>query len=467
MADFQPAVPYFPPLPAKTQEELLALFDRLLPAYYLEPLKSPGPGYEYLQSVAKMNARISEAVAHVGTGSFIGSATGGTYATATVEFYRDNSIFGAFTLKTGTVVGTADGFLYQTVEDVTFGATDLGPHTATVQALARGWNWNKPGPVTLESGATVPGSIDRIVAPVVPSDTNNFDPTVKVRQIVGDAVGGSAAMLDGLGVDRGIYRTVIPAKVLMQRSLPATYRVVLLAGTRLLTTNGYTFRTLSPVTFEAAKPGPEGTGVDVLGPIEVEAVPLLQESPTAAPIDYGDITSFDLIRWGTPNTDATVTVTQGDQYYSLERDDAYRTRIAILPNTVTPNALLRVVEQSIGALLAEMGLTWDSREIWDIRYQSAYSENGDLTNGPKDFPINTTLDTAELNAPVAPYSSNIFVYDSEGADALSNRYLYPETGMIVYALPNDPTLFAKYLGLVNNLEAAKAAGISLAFVEQE
>lgn len=462
MHNSQTAVPYFPPLPAMSQDDLLALFDRLLPNHYLAPLKSPGPGYEYLQAVAKMNARVSEAVAHMATGCYIGSATGGTYATATVEFYRDSFLYGAVTLLKGTVVGTEDGYLYQTMAEVSFGATDLGPHAVQVQALTRGWNWNKPGPVVTASGATVVGSITQLVGPVVSPVAANFDPTLQVRQTT-EATGGSSPMLDGLGLDRGILRSESFATVQLTRDLPATDKVIVLAGTRLATASGYLYRTLEPVTFL----------VGDIGPYTVRATPLIRK--TQAEIDAeGLIASgtagIALVRWGSPTADATLAVVVSSQTpYSKESDDSYRARIAFLPETVTPVSIQNLVEQILGDALRSYGETWDFREIWDIRYQTAYSETSTGT-GTLDFPKNQTFETAEIGVKVPPYSSNIFIYDYDTSagnpDALSNRFLAGEQdrGQIVFALPLIPELGYIYADLVRSLEAAKAAGTALAFV---
>lgn len=203
MGDFPAAVARLKPLPIQTQQDFLDLFDRLLPNHYIEPLKTPGPGYEYLQGVAEMMARVSEAISHVGTGNYILSATGGSYATATVEFYRGTFVYGAVTVRAGTRVRTAYGYAYETIGDVVFGATDLGPHAVTVRAINKGWVWNLPGQFTRPNGEVVPGSIERISVPLM--DPPYGDPTMQVRQTT-DATGGANAMLDGLGHDRGILR---------------------------------------------------------------------------------------------------------------------------------------------------------------------------------------------------------------------------------------------------------------------
>jgi len=156
--------------------------------------------------------------------------------------------------------------------------------------------------------------------------------------------------------------------------------------------------------------------------------------------------------------------------YVKESDEAYRARIAFLPETVTPVALARLVDQIIGPKLRSLGLSWGYREVWDIRYQTAYSETSTGT-GALDFPVNQTFNTAEIAVSVPPYSSNVFVYDYDAAagnpDPLSNRYLVggQDRGQIVFALPDiGQDMGYTYPGLVESLEAAKPAGIDLAFV---
>ena len=203
MPDFPSAVATLPPLQEQTQQDFLNLFDRILPDHYLAPIKDPGPGYEYLQSVAKMAARVSEAIQHVGTGNYILSATGGSYSTATIEFYRDTAVYGAITIKAGTRVATLYGRTYITQNDAVFTAADLGPHAVTVQAISPGWAWNLPGQFTRATGEVIPGSIDRMLLPIM--EPAFGDPTIKLRQTT-DATGGSAPMLDALGHDKGIDR---------------------------------------------------------------------------------------------------------------------------------------------------------------------------------------------------------------------------------------------------------------------
>lgn len=205
MSEFTPAVADLLPIEPLSEQHFLDLFDRLLPDHYLEPLKNPGPGYEVLQAYAAVASRVSEGVAHIGTGNFIGSAQGGAYSVGTVQFYRDNTIYGSVVLKAGTIVGTADGYTYQTLTDATLAANQRATGLIPVQSTVRGWLYNKPGPKTAADGSNIPGSIDQIVSPVIDVSNPQWDPTLKVAQY-SDTVGGASPMLDGLGYDRGMPR---------------------------------------------------------------------------------------------------------------------------------------------------------------------------------------------------------------------------------------------------------------------
>lgn len=205
MPDFPSAVASLEPLPQYSEQDFLDLFNRLLPSHYIEPLKDPGPGYELLQAYAAVAARLSEAVEHVGTGNYILSAGEGAYSEGTVEFFRDNTVFGAVQLLAGTIIASPDGYTYQTLDDVTFEAGDLGPVSVTVRATVRGWLFNKPGPIMTLSGAVIPGTVNLLIRPLVPEPSTgySFDPTLQLRQ-TSDITGGSAPMLQGLGGDRGL-----------------------------------------------------------------------------------------------------------------------------------------------------------------------------------------------------------------------------------------------------------------------
>ena len=186
--------------------------------------------------------------------------------------------------------------------------------------------------------------------------------------------------------------------------------------------------------------------------------------PDQAPADV--ITTLDLPRWGSssqPNLAVAEVI-----HYSIESDADYKVRVALLPTVVTPDAVDLLLTQTLGWIFQPLGLSYGWREVWDIRFQSAYSENSWLPDDPHynpdvDFPLNTTLDQAEIAVPVDEYNSNIFVYDYEPEDPLANRYLGSK-GMIVFALPFDEKYALLYAGLAELLDNATAAGIPLGFV---
>lgn len=208
-----------------TQADLLCLFERLVPIQWLAPIRDIGPGYELLQAYGKQFERISTAIARLQCGSYILSASGGTKATVTVEFFRDNANAGAITINKGTIVTTSDNDRrFLTTSNVILAASGVGSLSVQVEAeaVASGWQWNVPGPVPAMNGELLPGSIDTVI--FLDMTPPYGDPTICARQ-VDDAVGGAAPMLDGLGNDRGIVRSggeTDPQLVVRIRTLPDT-----------------------------------------------------------------------------------------------------------------------------------------------------------------------------------------------------------------------------------------------------
>ena len=195
------------PFQPYTQQELLDLFDRLLPLHYLAPLKSPGPGYEVLQAAAAMGARVSTSVARMACGAYILSSTGGAKATGTVELFRASlptDTTDPTIVKAGTVVKSSKGGRrYKTLADVTFTVADYGPFTVAVEALQQGYDFNEPGLMLTADGTVLPGEIDTIDTLV--EDPPLGDVTIQVRQLAA-TTGGADACLDAHGNDRNIPR---------------------------------------------------------------------------------------------------------------------------------------------------------------------------------------------------------------------------------------------------------------------
>lgn len=196
------------PITAFTPQDILDLFDRILPEHYLATLKSPGPGYELLQAYAKIFARISTAVDRLACLAFISSSTSGAFSTGTVQLFRNSPHPEGISVivKTGTVVSASrSGRQFKTTADVTFGPSDVGPFNVPIMAEAQGYEYDVPGQVVAADGTVLPGEIDTIVTLVEVPDVGDI--TIKVRQIT-PTVGGIDAALDQHGLDRDILRLV-------------------------------------------------------------------------------------------------------------------------------------------------------------------------------------------------------------------------------------------------------------------
>lgn len=186
-----------------TQADLLALLSRILPAWYLVPLQSPGPGYELMQSFAKTFERASLAVGRTECAAFVIYSHGGARSSCTVEFYRDSTAAGGFTVKRGTVVrATRSQREFVLVADVVFAGGDL-VKAGTVEAAGFGPEYDEPGPTVTADGTALPGEVDDLPLPLL--DPALAEPTLRVRQVTA-ATGGQAAVLDQIGLDRNIPR---------------------------------------------------------------------------------------------------------------------------------------------------------------------------------------------------------------------------------------------------------------------
>jgi len=201
--------PFLPcPIVAFTQQDLLDLYERLLPNHYLAPLKEIGPGYEILQAAAAAGARLSQAVERFACGAYILSSTGGSKSTGSIEFYRPtaNAEGIPVTILKGTIVQSSrGGRKYLTTEDALFGPNDLGPLTVPVIAFLEGYNYNEPGIVLAADGGVLEGEIDTIDTLVEDPDVG--DVTFRVRHPVATS-GGIDPSLDQHGKDRLIFRGV-------------------------------------------------------------------------------------------------------------------------------------------------------------------------------------------------------------------------------------------------------------------
>jgi len=205
------------------QAHYLSVLDRLLPRAYLDSLKSPGPGYEQLQGFAKLCERLSLAVAHYKVGGIIGTSAGPQRSRCHVALSRSAPGTLAVTVKAGSIVRASKGNRdFVLLGDVVFAALDVGPHNVIVEAVAAGYEWNIPGPVTLPGGVVLPGEIDTAFSVI--QDPPYTDASIVVAQ-VDDATGGQDAVLDEHAIDRGLRRSggeTDPALQLRITTLPDT-----------------------------------------------------------------------------------------------------------------------------------------------------------------------------------------------------------------------------------------------------
>lgn len=194
------------PVVGFTQAELLRIIEKSFPKSYLEGLRSsPTGGYELMQAAAKVQERVSRAVAELYCCSLLAFAHGPAYSTGLVEFLRESATAGAITIKAGTLVrASASGRLFIVMSDVVFGALDLGPIPVSVFGQEPDQTYDVQGVTITAGGETIPGEIDAIAEL---AGGSGFDPAIVVRQLA-TFTGGRTPCLDGLGEDLLVPRLV-------------------------------------------------------------------------------------------------------------------------------------------------------------------------------------------------------------------------------------------------------------------
>ena len=150
---------------------------------------------------AAVGARAALAAWRWDRGTLVGYAAPGAHAAGWVYFYRDTFTAGAGVMKAGTVVGTKDRRTFRTTRDVSFGATDLGPIAAPIEATLMGAEYNVGGEELTAYGERVPGQITEVY--VLRQDPDFFDPSVRVRN-VGPTEGGEEPQLEQQARDHGV-----------------------------------------------------------------------------------------------------------------------------------------------------------------------------------------------------------------------------------------------------------------------
>lgn len=220
-----PTLPAPPPPsgPTLTEDDLLAVIDRVIPDSYLQPIRDVGPGYELYQGSAKVGERCSLAVDRFAADIYILTSEGGRLATVPVTFYRQSFSPGAVTMLAGTVVrASRGGQTFLTATDAVFGPTDLVSTMTTGVATGYGYEWNIAGPFVDPQDNVWPGELDTIDLPLQAPIFG--DPTVQVRND-GPGVGGHPRTLDVLGGERELPRNPNESDTLYRariRTLPDT-----------------------------------------------------------------------------------------------------------------------------------------------------------------------------------------------------------------------------------------------------
>jgi hypothetical protein len=188
-----------------TEDDLLAVVDRVIPESYLQPIKEVGPGYELYQGSAMVGARCSIAVRRFELDGDILTSRGGTLATVPVTFYRADATAGAVRVLAGTVVSCSrGGQSFRTTSDAVFGPVDTEAPPVTARALGYGYEYNIRGPFFDERGGSAPGDLDTIDLPLM--DPVFGDPSIQARNDL-DADGqGRPRTLDLIGGERDLQR---------------------------------------------------------------------------------------------------------------------------------------------------------------------------------------------------------------------------------------------------------------------
>lgn len=348
-----------PPLTSYVQQDFLDLFDRLFPLHWLSPLKDPGPGYEMLQTYAKLAQRISEAVCRFGAGALITSAGSGAYATGNVVLVRD--------LPNALVEGGA----------------------ATVASVAGG-------------EATITGLVDMAASMVgstlTLSDcyttTNNGSFIITAFLSTTSVKIANAAAIAPDGNDGNIDWWV---------GIPVTVKT----GTVLTCSRGgQDFVTTEDVTFQPGTRGPftvaikavaQGFEWNVPGEVlaldglplsgDIDTIKSLVEEPPLGDLSI-QVQHFIATSGGADATLDALGADRGITRLSGEGDDDYRTRIGQLPDTVSPGAIARACK----AVFEKYGAAFSVIETWDVGYQTCWDASGDAIAG-------------------SSYDPNLFVYD--------------------------------------------------------
>lgn len=365
------------PVQAFTQQDILDLLERILPQEWLAPIREIGPGFELLQGYAAIFARLSTAVERLGQDSIIDIASAGTRATGTVQLLRAGSatintpIPGQSGSAAGIVAGAPAGQMR--VESLTnMSAESVG------RFLDLDGTQDADNNGTFEIAAFVDAATVDVVnaAAVVPDGNNGAILWEEVSRTV-TVKAGTVVRASRSGKDY-----VTTQDVTFDPSDTGPFDVPV----RAIAT-GYEYNVTGQRT------AADGTVLEG----EVDTVQVLVERPELADttIQVQQITD---ITGGTDEALAALGRNRGIEQGVDENDAAYRERVRRLPDTISPDAVLRVVEN----LLRPIDALFEIIETFEITYQTAY-----------DAP-NTVIEGSF-------FDPNLFVYDDPDADAVPFR----------------------------------------------
>lgn len=385
-----------PPTVAITQQQLLALLERLLPQGYLAPLRDIGPGYELLQAYAQMFARASQAVAILGGDAQIATAASGVKASGIVQLYRDSP---------------------------NFFDTPVSGQSGTTAAIVAG----APAGQARISGLSNMGA----------ASVGHFLILDGCNAIVNNGTFEIVSFVDSTTVDIVNAAAVIPDAnngYIVWEEVSRT--VIVKAGTVLTTSKGgRDFLTTDDVTFLPYDLGPFNVPVVAVSVGYEWNVPgqVIAADGEALP---GEIDTVKSLVEDPPLGDPSIKVSQlsptaGGQDAALdalgsdrgiarnigEDVEPYRNRVRFLPDTISPDALKRAIDN----ILRPVGATFEFIETFDITYQTAW-------DGP-----NTVI-------PPSAYNPNLFCYDDPDVEGIPfrNRWLDESDyrGGVIVIVPN-------------------------------
>lgn len=337
-----------PVIIALPQSDFLDLLDRLLPASYLDPLKETGAsGYELLQAYGAMAARASIAVQHLGEDSYIGSATGGSFATGTVQLYRDRPA------PAGDLIAGQIGTTASIVAGAPVGqARVTGLTGMTAASVGRFLVMANTAFVVNTGGFKImglnsPTSVDVRNAVAVVPDTNNgaIAWQEEYRDLVVKA--GSVVTTSNGGRD---YVTQADVPFAADDLGPFDVAVTAVAA-------GYEWNVPGQVT--------AGDGSLLEG--DIDTMRRLVEDPHMLDLAI-KVRNVAATSGGRDGALDSLGSDRGIERLAGELDTIYRRRVRQLPDTISPNAVLRAVTDA----LAPYGASFKFIETFHLTYQTCF-----------------------------------------------------------------------------------------------